>query len=321
MPRSSPICRRVPGTCARSCGAGAKGFRARALAIGVGTILLGTSGWEYPEWVGPVYPKRGASDHLLVYARRFPIVEINTTFYRTPPAADTASWARRTPKGFRFTAKLPQSITHERRLVGVEAELAGYRAAIAPLKEAGKLLASLVQLPPSLPFDPAVVRSFYERLTEDGPIAVEFRERSWLAPESFDLLKEFRYAYVVVDEPLLPVRLELTAPFAYVRWHGHGAPVWYDYRVLRAGARRVGSARAPPRRAGRDRPRLLQQPLPRGRRPQLPVARGDARPAPAAGRLPAPGRGGQRERPALRRVPPPRMRRCSSNRLTPLGER
>ncbi|HEV2167078.1 MAG TPA: DUF72 domain-containing protein [Thermoplasmata archaeon] len=196
----------------------------------MGRILLGTSGWEYPEWVGPVYPKHGAPDHLSLYARRFPIVEINTTFYRTPPAAHAASWARRTPKGFRFTAKLPRSITHERRLVGVGTELAGYRAALAPLREAGKLSASLVQLPPSLPFDPRVVRAFYEQLTGDGPIAVEFRERSWLAPESFDLLKEFRYAYVVVDEPLLPVRLEVTAPFAYVRWHGHGAPVWYDYR-------------------------------------------------------------------------------------------
>jgi uncharacterized protein YecE (DUF72 family) len=73
------------------------------------------------------------------------------------------------------------------------------------------------------------VRAFYELLPRDLAVAVEFRERSWLAPASFDLLREFGLAYVVVDEPLLPTRLEVTAPFSYVRWHGHGTSIWYDY--------------------------------------------------------------------------------------------
>jgi uncharacterized protein YecE (DUF72 family) len=60
-------------------------------------------------------------------------------------------------------------------------------------------------------------------------VAVEFREPSWLVAESFELLREFQLAYVVVDEPHLPVRLEVTAPFSYVRWHGRGAKLWYDY--------------------------------------------------------------------------------------------
>ena len=60
-------------------------------------------------------------------------------------------------------------------------------------------------------------------------MAVEFRERSWLVPESYALLREFGLAHVVVDGPLLPAQLEVTAPFAYVRWHGHGSPLWYDY--------------------------------------------------------------------------------------------
>lgn len=196
----------------------------------MGQILLGTSGWDYPEWVGRVYPKRGVADRLAYFARIFPIVEINTTFYRTPPAAHVAAWARRTPEGFRFTAKFPQSVTHARRLVGAQAELAEFEAALAPLRQAGKLAATLVQLPPSLPFDPKVVRAFYEQIVSQGPVAVEFREGSWLAPESFDLLREFSFASVVVDEPLLPIRLTVTAPFTYVRWHGHGRPVWYDYR-------------------------------------------------------------------------------------------
>ncbi len=195
----------------------------------MGRLLLGTSGWDYPEWSGRVYPERGVSDRLRFYAGIFPIVEVNTTFYRIPPLSLAASWARRTPAGFRFTAKFPQSITHDRRLVGAESELSEFLEAIHPLREAGKFSAALLQLPPSLPFDPKPVRAFYERLPVDLPVAVEFRERSWLAPASFDLLKEFRFAYVVVDEPLLPVELTVTAPFAYIRWHGHGAPLWYDY--------------------------------------------------------------------------------------------
>ncbi|HEV2317731.1 MAG TPA: DUF72 domain-containing protein [Thermoplasmata archaeon] len=193
-------------------------------------ILLGTSGWDYPEWVGPVYPHRGQVDRLHLYSGIFPIVEINTTFYRLPPASFASSWARRTPNGFRFTAKFPQSITHDRRLVGAGAELADFLDVIRPLREAGKFSAALLQLPPSLPFEPATVRAFYESIPPDLPVAVEFREESWLGDASFALLKEFRFAHVVVDEPLLPVRLEVTAPFSYVRWHGHGTKIWYDYR-------------------------------------------------------------------------------------------
>ncbi len=195
----------------------------------MGGILLGTSGWDYPEWVGRVYPRRGAADRLRYYTRLFPIVEVNSTFYRLPPPSVAASWVRRTPASFRFAAKFPRTISHELRLVGTDVELGRFLAVLAPLRAAGKLAAALLQLPPSLPFEPETVRAFYERLPRDLPVAVEFREPSWLAPASFDLLREFGLAYVVVDEPLLPIRLEVTAPFAYVRWHGHGAPLWYDY--------------------------------------------------------------------------------------------
>jgi uncharacterized protein YecE (DUF72 family) len=195
----------------------------------VGEILLGTSGWDYPEWSGRVYPKRGVSDKLHYYAGLFPIVEVNSTFYRLPPPSVAASWVRRTPGHFRFAAKFPQTITHDLRLVGTDEELRRFLAVLEPIRAAGKFAAALLQLPPSLPFEPATVRAFYATLPKDLPVAVEFRERSWLAPESFALLREFGLAYVVVDGPHLPAQLEVTAPFAYLRWHGHGSPLWYDY--------------------------------------------------------------------------------------------
>jgi uncharacterized protein YecE (DUF72 family) len=199
----------------------------------MGAIWIGTSGWDYPEWVGPVYPRRGRYDKLRFYTGLFPIVEINSTFYRLPPVSVAESWARRTPAQFQFAAKFPQSITHDRRLVGANEELQRFLAVMRPLQDAGKFSAGLLQLPPSLAFEPTTVRAFYESIPPEFPVAVEFREDSWLAPESFDLLREFRFAYVVVDEPLLPTRLEKTGPFVYVRWHGKGAPVWYDYTYSR----------------------------------------------------------------------------------------
>ena len=201
----------------------------RAVRRPMGAILLGTSGWDYPEWSGRLYPKRGVGDRLRYYADLFPIVEVNTTFYRLPPVDVARSWAERTPAKFRFAAKFPQTITHDLRLVGAEEELGRFLEVLGPLRDAGKLAAALLQLPPSLPFEPSTVRAFYELLPRDLPVAVEFREKTWLEPASFDLLRDFGLAYTIVDEPHLPIRLEVTAPFTYVRWHGHGAPLWYDY--------------------------------------------------------------------------------------------
>ena len=193
------------------------------------TILLGTSGWDYPEWVGHVYPPHGVADKLRYFAEQFPIVEVNSTFYRLPPPSVAASWVKRTPSRFRFAAKFPQTITHEMKLVGADQELARFLAVVKPIRDAGRFAAALLQLPPSLPFEPATVRAFYASLPRDLPVAVEFRERSWLVPESYALLREFGLAHAIVDGPHLPVVLEVTAPFAYLRWHGHGHPLWYDY--------------------------------------------------------------------------------------------
>jgi uncharacterized protein YecE (DUF72 family) len=200
----------------------------------LGTLLLGTSGWDYPEWEGRVYPKLGAADKLRYYATLFPVVEVNTTFYRLPAPSVAASWARRTPPGFRFAAKFPKTITHELQLERTKGELARFLEVLAPLRAAGKFVAALLQLPPFLAFEPNRVRAFYAGLPKDLPVAVEFRERSWLVPASYALLREFGLANVIVDGPHLPVAPEVTAPFAYVRWHGHGRAVWYDYTYTAA---------------------------------------------------------------------------------------
>ncbi len=194
-----------------------------------GRVLLGCSGWDYAEWVGRFYPRRGVGDRLRYYTGVFPVVEVNSSFYHLPTGRTVESWARRTPAGFRFTVKVPQEITHDRRLKDVEEPLQALHRTFQPLVRAGKLSAFLVQLPPSLPFEEGTVRGFYRRMVGDVPVAVEFREESWLAEASFHLLEEFGFPPVVVDEPKLPVVLRGTPSLAYVRWHGHGSPLWYDY--------------------------------------------------------------------------------------------
>ena len=253
----------------------------------MGTIRLGTSGWDYPEWTGRVYPPQRGYGTSFVSTRAASRSSRSTPRSTgSPPVAVAESWARRTPAEFRFAAKFPQTITHDRRLVGTAEELKRFLAVLRPLQAAGKLAAALLQLPPSLKFEPGTVRTFYESLPPTLPVAVEFREPSWLEPASIDLLREFRLAYTVVDEPMLPIQLETTAPFAYVRWHGHGREVWYDYTYsaeeLAAWVPRVQqlSERVP------EVSRLLQQPLPWRRGGERGDAPRGARPGPAAVVLP-----------------------------------
>jgi uncharacterized protein YecE (DUF72 family) len=148
-------------------------------------------------------------------------------------------WLERTPASFTFAAKLPQAITHERRLEGCWRELEGFLALMRPLTEAGRLAALLAQLPPS--FDrgclPAL-EGFLEGFPEGPRLAVELRHRSWyegrrLRPEVRSLLARHRAAAAVVSSPLMETEAEATTDLAYVRWHGLDPKTWYSYRYRR----------------------------------------------------------------------------------------
>jgi uncharacterized protein YecE (DUF72 family) len=196
-------------------------------------LLLGTSGWDYQEWIGPFY-RSATESKLQAYSRVFGTAEINSSFYRKPNPATVQGWLRYSPEEFVFAAKVPQTVTHDRRLdPSARAELVEFCDLMRPLAEAGKLGPLLLQLPPSLRFDPRALAGFLAILPSDFQFAMEFRNRSWMVPEAFDLLRDHGVAYAVVDEPLLPPEVHVTAPIAYVRWHGHGQDPWYDYRYSR----------------------------------------------------------------------------------------
>jgi len=195
-------------------------------------ILLGTSGWSYREWVGPFYTEKDKS-LLKAYTRVFKTVEIDSTFYRYPSKGTVMGWARYSPEDFVYTAKLPKLITHKKKLdlsLDVQEDLEKFIELMEPLWLGGKLGCLLVQLPPRYDYKPRELEEFLKILPSQVKFAVEFRDLSWMREETWVLLKRYDVAYVIVDEPLLPPEVHLTASFAYFRWHGKGGRPWYNYR-------------------------------------------------------------------------------------------
>ncbi len=193
---------------------------------------MGTSGWSYNEWEGPFYQK-GEKHKLRAYSHVFKIVEIDSTFYRSPSKGTVMGWLKYSPSDFVFTAKLPKTITHDKRLGlngDVKADLDTYFDLMRPLQLGGKLGCFLIQLPPKCDCNLENLESFFGLLDPLFRYAVEFRNVSWLKNETWDLLKKYDIAYTIVDEPLLPSEVHLTSNFAYFRWHGRGENIWFDYR-------------------------------------------------------------------------------------------
>lgn len=165
-------------------------------------IAVGTAGWSVPGTQAAHFP--GAGSHLERYARRFPIVEINTSFYRPHRVATYARWAAAVPEGFRFAVKVPRTITHDRRLADGAEPLARFLAEVAGL--GSKLGPLLLQLPPSLAFDRVTAGAFLADLRRAvaGDIVCEPRHRSWFAAEVERRLNDLAIARVAADPA--PVR-------------------------------------------------------------------------------------------------------------------
>jgi uncharacterized protein YecE (DUF72 family) len=189
-------------------------------------IHIGTQGWSYDAWNGPFYPEgTKPQDQLRVYARAFDTVEVDATFYAVPAAETLRGWAARTPASFLFALKLPQEITHERRLRGC-ADLAA--TFFDRARELGpKLGPVLMQLGPD--FGPSELPGLIEFLPlvpRGIRLAVEFRQRAWINDGVLALLAEHGAALALTDGRWIPRKTMLalaerpTADFAYLRWMG-----------------------------------------------------------------------------------------------------
>ena len=186
-------------------------------------ILVGTSGYNYPEWKGSFYPSDlSAAKMLPYYASKFRTVEINYTFYRMPTPKIVAGWAAQVPPGFRFTLKAPKRITHDKRLRAAEVADA-LRTFVSVAGELGPQLAALLfQLPPNFKKDLVLLNEFLSLLPPKTTAAFEFRNASWLDDEVFAALKARNIALCIADSETRQTPTIATADYAYLRLRDEG---------------------------------------------------------------------------------------------------
>jgi uncharacterized protein YecE (DUF72 family) len=200
-------------------------------------IRIGAQGWNYDAWLGGFYPSGTRPvDFLATYARAFDTVEVDSTFYAVPAEKTVEGWARRTPDNFLFTLKLPQSITHERRLRASEEETALFIARARGLGP--KLGPILMQMGPDFGIEefPALV-AYLATWPRDVAVAIEFRRRAWVNRDVHAMLAEHGVSFALSDGPWIP-RAQLlalidkpTAPFHYIRWMGPDREITDHSRV------------------------------------------------------------------------------------------
>jgi len=206
-------------------------------------IRVGTCAWSdhtgfYPRGVPP-------AGRLAHYARFFPLVEVDSSFYYPPSARNCALWAERTPPHFRFHVKAHRTMTwHDRQAIPDPAALRTatrqFAEAVEPMRQAGKLVALHFQFPPW--FQRGVEAWDYlanvREALPDHLLAIEFRHRSWLedaerVAETLQLLQRHGFVHTICDEPQIgsgsvPAVVEATsADLAIVRLHGRNAQTWY----------------------------------------------------------------------------------------------
>lgn len=184
-------------------------------------IKIGCTGWSYQGWSGTFYPKSlKSSEWLRYYSQIFDITEINSTFYRIPAQEIVRRWNADTPRHFRFTAKFPSSITHEKRLEKVNSEVFSFLASLSPIYE--KISALVLQLPPSLSFEETKPRlqELFELLPDDFVYPIEGRHESWFSEEAISYLKENNYCLVWNDVAGVSNPMPITSNYLYVRLIG-----------------------------------------------------------------------------------------------------
>jgi uncharacterized protein YecE (DUF72 family) len=206
-------------------------------------VVLGTSGFGYSDWQAqqkktkiPFYPSfLTEKQRLAWYSEIFSTVEINTSFYHFPRSTVVERWERHVPEGFLFAFKIPKAITHEKKLIDFHTDLERFLTTMkSGLRK--KLGPALLQLPPKFSNENRkALAVFLRHWPEELKLAVEFRNISWTKHinQTVNLLSKHNVAYCIVDEPLLPPIIPVTADFTYIRLHGHGLKLWYRYYYSR----------------------------------------------------------------------------------------
>ena len=196
-------------------------------------VRIGTSGWSYDHWQDVFYPaKLGKAHWLEYYARQLHSVEINNSFYHLPDEATLQQWYEAVPNDFSFSVKASRYITHMKKLKDAEDSVAQFIERISLLRH--KLGPVLFQLPPRWRFNRERLAKFLGCLDTNFRYAFEFRDHSWLNPETCRLLAEHNAAFCIYELDGFLSPREVTADFVYLRLHGPGEAYQGNYqrRVL-----------------------------------------------------------------------------------------
>jgi uncharacterized protein YecE (DUF72 family) len=193
-------------------------------------IYIGTSGFQYDDWVGTYYPEDlPKKEWLTYYAKEFNTLEINFTYYRMPSAKSLFLMANKVPDRFLFTVKATQEMTHARER---DPKLFNqFTQAITPLREANKFGCVLAQFPSSFHAseESRDYIKWFRGQMDELPIVIEFRNKDWLSKETYELLHAANLGFCSVDEPYFPRVAEVTADIAYVRFHGRNYQKWWKH--------------------------------------------------------------------------------------------
>lgn len=184
-------------------------------------LYIGCSGWSYSSWQGPFYPSNLENKHWLsYYSQVFNYVEIDSTFYRIPNEFMVKNWARKTPANFRFTAKFPKIITHDKKLKNVEKELTLFYNVMKPLKN--KLLALLIQFPPYLKITEGLeALKQYDFFFDDNfRYTVEVRHPSWFSDLAYNFFSNNNICMTWNQLDKIQSPPVVTTDFVYLRLIG-----------------------------------------------------------------------------------------------------
>lgn len=197
-------------------------------------IYIGTSGYDYPEWRGILYPENMSRDGFLAcYAEQFNALEINYTYYSMPDERHMSAMLKRGNGKVHFSVKAHGSLTHEVKVSAWRENAALFRQALSPLVRENKLLSVLLQFPQSFHYaeDERRYLDSLVRELSSLPLTVEFRHASWQNERVYEGLRERNIGWCVTDMPelsKLPSRKPVkTAAASYLRFHGRNKASWY----------------------------------------------------------------------------------------------
>jgi uncharacterized protein YecE (DUF72 family) len=200
----------------------------------MGELLIGTSGYDYPDWKGGFYPEKLARTRFLeYYAENFNSLELNGTYYRMPTAEQMRKMIEKSGGRVMFSVKAFKDMTHALDKSRYQQLVSEFKNALEPLINDNLLLCALFQFPESYHYKKNE-RLYLDALLKeisDIPVAVEMRNADWQNEQVYNALRQRNVGWCITDNPALKrlpkTEFVTTSDIAYMRFHGRNSDMWY----------------------------------------------------------------------------------------------